>query len=300
VKARPRLPVWLLAGLLVLVTMALYWPATSHDFVNYDDDYHVTANLLVQKGLTFAGIKWVLLNPVPDNWHPVTALSHMAVCQVCGLNPWGHHLANELLHAVNAALVFALLQLMTGATWRSLWVAALFAVHPLRVESVAWVTERKGLLSGLFGLLALLAYARYAQGRMQNAECRIQRHATRDTRHGSRFTAHPGTFYLLSLFLFALGLMSKPMLVTWPFVMLLLDYWPLGRIEKRMQNAEFRMQNSEASDTSTLRSATEDGQHATRNTPHVSRFTCTSHAPLSCPCSSRRSRSLSSRRWRAS
>ena len=105
------------------------------------------------------------LEPVDTRcWHPLTVLSHMAVCQVFGLNPWGHHLTNVLLHALNAGLVFALLQQMTGATWRSLLVAALFAVHPLRVESVAWVAERKDVLSGFFGLLALMAYARYAQG----------------------------------------------------------------------------------------------------------------------------------------
>jgi protein O-mannosyl-transferase len=250
--AGPRLPVWLVAVMLVLGTMALYWPATRGDFVNVDDDKHVTANLLVQKGLTLEGIKWVFLNPSPDNWHPLTALSHMAVCQVCGLNPWAHHLANVLLHALNAGLVFALVQRITGARWRSLWVGALFAVHPLRVEAVAWVADRKGLLSSFFGLLALLAYARYAQAQSlkskvqslkseagtEDAESGMQKsgtpdtqHATRNTHHVSRLTSHAGTFYLLSLFLLAMGLMSKPMLVTWPCVMLLLDYWPLGRLD---------------------------------------------------------------------
>jgi tetratricopeptide (TPR) repeat protein len=224
--------------LLLLVTIAVYWPATRCDFINLDDSLHVTSNVLVQKGLTWEGIRWVFLHPVATNWHPLTGLSHMAVCQVCGLNPWGHHLTNVMLHALNAGLVFALLQQMTGATWRSLLVAALFALHPLRVESVVWVTERKDVLSGFFGLLALLAYARYAQRRMQNAECRMQNPATRDTRHAtrftfhvSRFTFHARTFYLLSLLFFALGLMSKPMLVTWPCLMLLLDYWPLNRLQ---------------------------------------------------------------------
>ena len=161
--ARPRLPVWLLAVLLVLVTMAIYWPATRCDFVNFDDALNVTANVHVQKGLTWEGIKWACLNPVNCNWHPLTMWSHMLVCQVFGLNPWGHHLTNVLLHALNAGLVFALLRQMTGATWRSLLVAALFAVHPLRVESVAWVAERKDVLSGFFGLLALMAYVRYAE-----------------------------------------------------------------------------------------------------------------------------------------
>ena len=156
-EARPRLPAWLMAGLLVLVTMALYWPVTVHDFVNFDDDVYVTANARVQSGLSWGNIKWACLNSVCDNWNPLTVWSHMAVCQVCGLNPWGHHLTNVLLHAFNAGLVFALLQVMTGATWRSLLVAALFAMHPLRVEAVAWVSERKDLLSGFFGLLALIA-----------------------------------------------------------------------------------------------------------------------------------------------
>ena len=255
----PPPPVWLLAALLVLVTIATFWPATRGDFVNYDDGPHVTANMQVQKGLTWESLKWAWFNPVNCNWHPLTVWSHMVDCQLFGLKPWGHHLTSVLLHALNAGLVFALLQLMTGAAWRSLLVAALFALHPLRVESVAWVSERKDVLSGFFGLLSLIAYARYGQRRMQNAECRMQneeatdtQHATRFTFHVSRFTIHTGIFYLLSLCFFALGLMSKPMLVTWPLVMLLLDYWPLGR-----------MQNAEAPDT----------QHVSRFTPHVSRAT---------------------------
>jgi len=249
VMARPHLPVWLMGLWLVLGTVALYWPATRCDFVNLDDSLHVTANALVQKGLTWEGITWVLWHPVANNWHPVTVWSHMLVCQLCGLNPWGHHLANVLLHALNAGLVFALLQQMTGAAWRSLLVAALFAFHPLRVESVAWVTERKDVLSGFFGLLALLAYA---QSRMQKPATSNPQPATPITFHVSRFTFQTRAFYLLSLFFLALGLMSKPMLVTWPLVMLLLDYWPLRR-----------MQNAAASNT----------QHATRNPHHVSRFT---------------------------
>ena len=154
-----------MAGLLALMTIALYWPATGCDFINFDDDFYVTANAQVQSGVTWEGIKWACLNPVADNWHPLTVWSHMLVCQFCGLNPWGHHLANVALHGINAGLVFALLSLMTGATGRSLLVAVLFAVHPLRVESVAWVSERKDVLSGCFGLLALMAYVRYAQGR---------------------------------------------------------------------------------------------------------------------------------------
>ena len=250
---------WLLAVLLVLVTLAVYWPATRGGFIAYDDNLLVTENPQVQKGLTLEGLELAWFNPVNCLWHPLTVMSHMLDCQLFGLNPWGHHLTSVLLHGLNAGLVFALLQQMTGATWRSLLVAALFAVHPLRVESVAWVAERRGLLSGFFGLLALMAYARYAQRRMQNAECRMQNPAAPNLQHVSRFTFHARTFYLLSLGFFACGLMSKPTLLTWPFVMLLLDYWPL----RRMQNEECRMQNAEASDT----------DHAPRNTFHVSRFT---------------------------
>ncbi len=246
VKARPRFPLWLLAALLGLLTIALYWPATGHDFVNYDDPDYVTANPQVQGGLSWAGVKWAFSNPVCSNWHPLTILSHMLDYQAFGLNPWGHHWTSVLFHTLNAMLVFALLQQMTGAPWRSLWVAALFAVHPLRVESVAWVAERKDVLSAFFGLLTLIFYARWAARTVisnqwpvtgnQESEppaSRITHHASRITHHASRFTFHVSRYYLLSLACFALGLLSKPMLVTWPFVMLLLDYWPLERFHPR-------------------------------------------------------------------
>ena len=296
---KQRFQIWMIAGLLALVTLALYWPVTGHDFVNLDDPEYVTANVHVQGGLTWESVKWACANTVCCNWHPLTVWSHMLDCQLFGLKPWGHHLTSVLLHALNAALVFALLQLMTGATWRSLAVAALFALHPLRVESVAWVAERKDLLSGFFGLLSLIAYARYAQGRGRRR--RRQKSETRNPKpegnpksearnpkpEGAAQAVVPGStsdvgcsmfdvrvpssiFYLLSLCFFALGLMSKPMLVTWPFVMLLLDYWPLGR-----------MQNAEAPDT----------QHVSRFTLHVSRLTL--------PSSSKSSRSSSSQPWAA-
>ena len=247
--ARSHFPVWLLAVLLALMTIALYWPATRHDFINYDDQTYVTENVPVQSGLTLENIKWAFLNPVACNWHPLTVLSHMLDCQLFGLRPWGHHLTNVLLHALNAVLVFALLRQLTGAMWRSLLVAALFAVHPLRVESVAWVAERKDVLSGFFGLLALIFYARYAQS-VTVGECpafaappppqssdETSRRAEQVTGSErvvpasvlSRVTWHPSRFYWLALFCLTLGLLSKPMLVTWPFVMLLLDYWPLER-----------------------------------------------------------------------
>ena len=185
VIAWPLLPVWLLAVLLALGTMALYWPATRCDFVNFDDDLYVTSNVQVQKGLTWEGLKWACLNPVCWNWHPLTVWSHMLVRQLFGWKPWGHHLANVMLHAVNTGLVFLLLRRMTGALWRSALVAALFGWHPLHVESVAWVAERKDVLSGLLrpagadGLRSL-------RGRQQRAEVRspeVQKAEVRGTWH---------------------------------------------------------------------------------------------------------------------
>ena len=172
--ARPHIPAWHLAASLALGTIALYWPATHHDFVNYDDNLYVTANAHVQSGITPESVKWAFSTPVAANWHPLTVLSHMLDCQLFGLNPWGHHLTNVLFHSLNAALVFVLLLRLTNATWRSLLVAALFAVHPLHVESVAWVSERKDVLSGFFGLLTLIFYARYAQ-RRSRVESRASR-----------------------------------------------------------------------------------------------------------------------------
>jgi len=159
-----RYPVWLIATLLVLVTTALYWPATRYDFIGLDDTEYVTENPHVQSGLTWAGVKWAFCSTEQAGyWAPVMWLSHMLACQFFGLNPWGHHLINILLHAANTALVFLLFRRMTGATWRSLVMAALFGLHPLRVESVVWVTERKDVLSTFFGLLALWAYVGYVE-----------------------------------------------------------------------------------------------------------------------------------------
>jgi tetratricopeptide (TPR) repeat protein len=231
--ARPGLPVWLMAGLLVLVTMALYWPATRCDFVGVDDTNFVTENPHVQRGLDWEGVRWAFCNTEQAAyWGPLVWLSHMLAWEVFGRNVWGHHLINVLLHATNTALVFLVFRRLTRARWQSLMVAALFGLHPLRVESVVWVAERKDVLSGFFGLLALLAYTRYAKERRRSAECSI-RGSPAINYQRSTF------FYLLGLFLFALGLLSKPMLVTWPFVMLLLDYWPLGRLEPSPPNSRF-------------------------------------------------------------
>ena len=237
----PRIPLWLLAVLLGLVTLALYWPAMGFGFLAFDDPGFVTENAYVQGGLSWAGVKWAFQLNQGDYWHPLTWLSLMLDMSLFGQKAAGFHFMNVVFHAVNSGLLFLLLRRLTGAFWRSVVVAALFALHPLRVESVVWVTERKDVLSGCFGLLALICYARYAERRMQNAECRMpnaksgsQQPAPPLTFHVSRFTFHVSLFYLLSLCFFACGLMSKAMLVTWPFVMLLLDYWPL----RRMQNAE--------------------------------------------------------------
>jgi protein O-mannosyl-transferase len=219
--SRPRF----IGLLLALLTLAVYLPVARHGFILYDDGDYVTGNPMVRNGLTLAGIKWAFTTYHSANWHPLTWLSHMADCECFGLNPAGPHCVNALLHAANTVLVFALWwQLMRGRTgkktgapddddgaiWPAALIAALFAVHPLHVESVAWIAERKDVLSTFFGLLALLCYARYAQ----------------DHAHAA---GNPRFSYRLSLLFFILGLMSKPMLVTLPFVMLLLDYWPLQR-----------------------------------------------------------------------
>ena len=214
VMAGSRFPVWLIAALLVLVTIALYWPATRYDFSSLDDPEYVTENPHVQGGLNWAGVKWAFCNTEQAAyWAPLMWLSHLLACQLFGLNAWGHHLINVLLHATNTALVFLVFRRMTGAAWRSLILAALFGLHPLRVESVAWVTERKDVLSTLFWMLTLWAYVKYVEA----AEVR---------------NSKSSLWYGAALAMFVLGLMSKAaMLVTVPCVLLLLDYWPLERFK---------------------------------------------------------------------
>ena len=216
---------------LVLVTWA-YWPALRSEFTNYDDPDYVTSNIHVRQGLTAANVVWAFRSTDAANWHPVTWLSHMLDGQLFGLRPRYHHLTNLLLHEVNTLLIFLLLRKLTGAVGRSLVVAGLFGLHPLHVESVAWVAERKDVLSGLFFFLTLLAYAAYVDK---------SRPGTDGTSpHASRIPLHARFYYALALLLFALGLMSKPMLVTLPFVLLLLDYWPLERNKIRNPKAEGR------------------------------------------------------------
>ena len=185
----------------------------------------------MRAGLTWPGVVWAFESFSVTNWHPLTWLSHMLDCQLYGLKPAGHHLTNLLLHTASTLLLFLVLSRMTGALWRSACVAALFAWHPLHVESVAWVAERKDVLSTFFFMLTLWSYVRYAEGRTQKAEASTTHHVSRFTFHPPRFTFHVSRYYLLSLLFFSLGLMSKPMLVTLPFVLLLLDYWPLRRVQ---------------------------------------------------------------------
>ena len=193
---------------LALTTLAVFWQVRSYSFINYDDNDYVSENLHVQAGLTREGIIWAFTTGHGNNWHPVTWLSHMLDCQLFGTEPGRHHLTNLLLHIINTLLLFAIFKQMTGALWQSAFVAGAFALHPLHVESVAWVSERKDVLSTLFWVLTMAAYLRYVKRPRVSG-------------------------YLLMLLVFSLGLMAKPMLVTLPFVLLLLDYWPLGRFQNR-------------------------------------------------------------------
>ena len=191
---------------LFIVTLSVYWQITSHEFINYDDGLYVTENPHVQAGLTIKSIIWAFTTGHAANWHPLTWLSHMLDIDIYGLNPIGHHLTNLQFHILNSILLFLVFKMMTGALWQSAFVAALFALHPLHVESVAWVSERKDVLSTFFWILSMWAYVRYVR------------------QQGKKY------YFLLILF-FILGLMAKPMLVTLPFVLLLLDFWPLSRLQ---------------------------------------------------------------------
>jgi len=192
---------------LAAISLAVFGQTIRYDFVNFDDDLYVYNAPAIQAGLTIKGIALAFTSPHARNWHPLTTISHMLDCQLYGLKAGGHHATNIVLHTIAVLLLFRVLRQMTGAVWKSVVVAALFAVHPLHVESVAWVSERKDVLSAVFFLLMLNAYVRYAR-------------------------AASITRYLAVAVLFAAGLMSKPMLVSAPVVLLLLDYWPLRRFEQ--------------------------------------------------------------------
>jgi len=209
---------WTLIGIsifLIALTWAVFGQTGNYQFVNYDDPLYVLDNAHVRAGLTWRGIAWAFTHVHSQNWHPLTTMSHMFDCQLFGLNPGAHHLVNVFFHSIAAVLLFILLAQITNSIWASAFVAAVFAIHPLRVESVAWVAERKDVLSGVFFMLTLLAYFRW----------------TRKQTVGR---------YLAMSILFACGLMSKPMLITTPIILLLLDYWPLNRSQK----SEVRSQKS--------------------------------------------------------
>ena len=194
-----------IAAALAIVTLAIYAQVVGHQFITLDDPTYIRENPMVNRGVTLGGVAWAFTTFYATNWHPLTWISHMLDCQFFGMNAGRHLLINALIHVANTILVFWFLLRTTRARWPSALVAALFALHPLHVESVAWVSERKDTLSTFFGLLSLIAYVRYAKAPS------ISRYA----------------WVAIAL---ALGLLAKPMLVTWPFVMLLLDYWPLGRL----------------------------------------------------------------------
>ena len=190
---------------LALITIAAYWGLRSNDFINFDDQTYILQNRHISSGLSWQGLKWAFTEYYTCNWHPVTWISHMLDVELFGLQPMGHHLVSLGIHVANVLLLAGFLCYTTGRLWPSAFVAVLFAVHPLHVESVAWASERKDVLSAFFWMATMWAYALYVP--------------------------RPNWLkYLAVLALFALGLMSKPMLVTLPLVLLLLDYWPLQRI----------------------------------------------------------------------
>jgi tetratricopeptide (TPR) repeat protein len=196
----------LISTTLVAATLIAYEPMRHNDFVGYDDPAYIMENSNVTGGITPTSIVWAFSKSHAGNWHPLTWLSHTLDCELYGLKPLGHHITNLLFHIANTLLLFWLLQKMTGALWKSAFVAAAFALHPVHVESVAWAAERKDVLSGLFWMLTMLAYVHYVK--------------KPDIKS-----------YMLVILAFMMGLMSKPMVVTLPFVLLLLDYWPLDRFQ---------------------------------------------------------------------
>jgi len=210
---------YLLGLLLIIFTVALYYPVRTHPYVNYDDNVYVTDNVHIQNGLTWDTVTWAFVTDHSGNWHPLTWLSHALDVEMYDLTPGGHHQTSMLLHALNAALLFWVLLRATGYAGRSFMVAALFAVHPVNVESVVWISERKTVLSMMFFLLALGAWRWYAA------------------------KPHPLRYTVVAV-LFALGLMAKPQIITFPFVLLLWDYWPLGRLALRPSPSALRRNSS--------------------------------------------------------
>lgn len=214
----------LMAVMLAAVVLAVFWRVHAHEFVSYDDQNYVVNNTHVTSGLSLENVRWAMTATHASNWHPVTWVSHMIDCELFGLDAGKHHMTSVVLHAANTALLFAALIIMTGAFWRAAVVAALFGLHPLHVESVAWIAERKDVLSTFFLLLVVCVWGWRAK---------VLRNASSAT-PGAGGGGATRLLYATALLLFALGLMAKPMLVTLPFVLLLVDAWPL----RRFQNAE--------------------------------------------------------------
>jgi Flp pilus assembly protein TadD len=223
-------------------TFVLYWPVRNHDFVDFDDPSFITHNPAIKEGFTRESLRYAFTTPLVGNWHPITTLSHELDCQLFGTKPGPQHLVSATIHALNAVMLFLALYAMTGAPWRCAAVAAIFALHPLRVESVAWIAERKDVVSAFFFFATIWAYAKYAAAKFEisklpppsDSDAASEPNSQSknpSTLHASRTTHHAFLFYFLALLLFALGLMSKPMLVTVPFVLLLLDIWPLRRAQ---------------------------------------------------------------------
>ncbi len=240
----------LLTAILVGFTVALYSPVHNHSFVNYDDDVYVTVNHHVKAGLRWQTVLWAFTSYDAANWHPLTWLSHAADYEMFGDTPAGHHDVNLLLHAINVALLFWVLLRGTGYVGRSWMVAALFALHPLNVETVAWVAERKNLLSMTFFLLALAAYQWYAATPPTNAR----------TRHRTRLLS-----YLTVVVLFALALMAKPQVVTFPFVLLVWDYWPLQRVDFAVRSSPFALRQNNSSSISGEKRIAKSEQHPAKH-----------------------------------
>jgi len=207
-------------AVLSAMVLAIYWQTTGFGFINLDDNQYVFENPAVLSGLNWATVKWAFTAFFAANWHPLTWLSHMIDVQLFGLNAGAHHAVNIIIHLINSILAYFVFKRMTGCFWRSVIVAALFAVHPTHVESVAWIAERKDVLSTMFWLLTMFAYVRYAEGR-----------SAETAGVANIFSRYGSPSYLFVAALFALGLLSKPMLVTLPFVLVLMDIWPLKRVD---------------------------------------------------------------------
>ena len=229
-RLSPQLRKKLFCLLLALATLATFWPAIHNGFIEYDDDDYIFENPTVRAGLSWSGVAWAFMGVHAANWHPLTWLSHMVDCQLFGLNPGAHHLVNVLFHCANAVLIFCLLEVLTGKFWRCAFVAAVFALHPLRVESVAWAAERKDVLSAFFFLLALLAYVKYVR-----REAGFVNEKTRADAIPLR--PPPAARPRRALLFYLLALLAKPMAVTFPVILLLLDFWPL----KRVSSFKFRV-----------------------------------------------------------